>query len=191
MGTPTTRGNLILALGSNATEIVTDNSRIIRDAVARIKGAGIEIVALSPLYRTPAFPKGAGPDFANACALARVDAAPATVLARLHAIEADMGRLRTQRWGQRVIDLDLLAAGGAVLPDRDTVAQWIDLPPARQAAEAPDQLILPHPRLHQRAFVLVPLADVAPDWVHPVLGRSVRQMLAALDPAEIAEIRPI
>lgn len=191
MGTPTARGNLLLALGSNATEIVTDNSRIIGDAVARIKGAGIEIVALSPLYRTPAFPAGAGPDFANACALARVDAAPATVLARLHAIEADMGRVRSIRWGQRVIDLDLLAAGEAVLPDRDTVAQWIDLPPARQGTETPDRLIVPHPRLHQRAFVLVPLADVAPDWVHPVLGQSVRQMLAALDPEEIAAIRPI
>ncbi|MCB1408913.1 MAG: 2-amino-4-hydroxy-6-hydroxymethyldihydropteridine diphosphokinase, partial [Rhodobacteraceae bacterium] len=55
----------------------------------------------------------------------------------------------------------------------------------------PGELILPHPRLHERGFVLMPLADVAPDWVHPVLGQSVRQMLDALDPAETAEIRPI
>jgi len=65
------------------------------------------------------------------------------------------------------------------------------LPPEAQAREAPDGLILPHPRLHQRAFVLVPMADVAPDWVHPLLKQSVRQMLAALNPAEIDAIQPI
>lgn len=188
---PASRCYVILALGSNATENVSDNSRILGDALARIKGCGIKICALSPTYRTAAFPAGSGPDFANACALGETDAAADTVLQALHGIEAAMGRVRTRRWGQRVIDLDLLAVGDAILPNRDTVAQWIDLPPDRQAQEAPGQLILPHPRLHQRAFVLVPMADVAPDWVHPVLGLTVLQMLAALDPAEIAAIRRI
>ena len=102
-----------------------------------------------------------------------------------------MGRVRTQRWGQRVIDLDLLAAGDRVLPDPATQRHWMDLPEDQQRRLAPDTLILPHPRLHQRAFVLVPLADVAPDWVHPVLGQSVAQMRDALDPAEVAQIRPL
>lgn len=182
---------LILALGSNATENMQTNSQLLGEALSRFKGAGITIRSTSRTYRTAAFPPGAGPDFANACVLAEADVAPDRVLQALHAIEADMGRVRSRRWGQRVIDLDLLAEGDSVLPDRDTVAQWMTLPPARQATEAPDRLILPHPRLHQRAFVLVPMADVAPDWVHPVLGQSVRQMLAALDPEEIAAIRPI
>ncbi|NBB98243.1 MAG: 2-amino-4-hydroxy-6-hydroxymethyldihydropteridine diphosphokinase, partial [Alphaproteobacteria bacterium] len=56
---------------------------------------------------------------------------------------------------------------------------------------APDRLILPHPRLHERGFVLVPLMDVAPDWRHPVLGQTVRQMHAALDPADLSEIHPV
>ena len=188
---PALRRPLILALGSNATENVRDNLQILGVSLDRIKTAGIRILSVSPTYRTAAFPAGSGPDFANACALAESDAPPAEVLATLHAIESAMGRVRSRRWGQRVIDLDLLAAGEAILPGRDVLSHWMTLPPERQSKEAPGQLILPHPRLHQRAFVLVPMADVAPDWVHPVLGLSVRQMRDALEPAEIAAIRPI
>jgi 2-amino-4-hydroxy-6-hydroxymethyldihydropteridine diphosphokinase len=73
--------------------------------------------------------------------------------------------------------------GDSVLPDAATQDRWRLLPSEAQIGSTPDQLILPHPRMQDRAFVLVPLADVAPDWVHPRTGLSVRQMLAAL-PAE-------
>ncbi len=102
-----------------------------------------------------------------------------------------MGRQRLRRWGQRVIDLDLLAMGDAILPDRASVEHWMDLPFEQQKELAPERLILPHPRLHERGFVLVPLAEVAPEWVHPITGQTVLQMRDALDPAILAEIRPI
>lgn len=102
-----------------------------------------------------------------------------------------MGRVRTKRWGQRVIDLDLLAAGDRVLPDARTFAHWRDLPLEAQLVSAPDQLILPHPRLQDRSFVLVPLAEIAPDWVHPILNKTVQQLKDALDPADLAQIKPI
>ena len=91
----------------------------------------------------------------------------------------------------RTLDLDLLAFGAQVLPDRAAQVAWMELPADAQHLHAPDQLVVPHPRLQDRAFVLVPLADVAADWVHPVTQRSVANMLAALDPAEVAQVRAI
>jgi len=78
-----------------------------------------------------------------------------------------------------------------VLPDAATQAAWAALPPAQQIARTPDRLILPHPRLAERAFVLVPLAEVAPDWTHPVTGRSVADMLAALPEGDRTAVVPL
>jgi 2-amino-4-hydroxy-6-hydroxymethyldihydropteridine diphosphokinase len=112
-------------------------------------------------------------------------------MARLHAVEARFGRRRTQRWGMRTLDIDLLAMGDSVLPDAETQDDWRLLPPDAQVRRTPDRLILPHPRLQDRAFVLVPLADVAPDWVHPRTGKSVRQMLAELPAADRDAVKPL
>ncbi|WP_323019502.1 2-amino-4-hydroxy-6-hydroxymethyldihydropteridine diphosphokinase [Pararhodobacter sp.] len=190
--TRTVHSNLhLVALGSNATEREHSNAELLKQAVAEIKAEGLATRRLSRLFSTPAFPAGAGPDFVNAALVVESPLPPEDVLAILHRVEASMGRVRRERWGQRVIDLDLLASGERVLPDEAALRDWMALPLDEQMRRAPDRLILPHPRMHERGFVLVPLADVAPDWVHPLTGQSVRAMLAALDPAEIAAIRPI
>ena len=85
----------------------------------------------------------------------------------------------------------MLSVGDAVAPDRATYDHWRLLPAEEQTQRAPDQLILPHPRIQDRAFVLVPLRDIAPNWVHPVLGQSVRDMCEALPVDEIAEVTPL
>ena len=151
------------------------------------------MLAVSRFFATPCFPAGAGPDYVNAAAVLEI--APqtdaASTLAVLHRVEAQFGRKRETRWGMRTLDLDLLGLGDSALPDAETQDGWRNLDPALQARRAPDLLILPHPRLQDRAFVLVPLADVAPGWVHPRTGRSVAEMLAALPEADRAEVKPL
>lgn len=185
------RNRFILAFGSNVTAHINDCVSQIGLALSQIKATSLKVERVSSFWRTPAFPAGAGPDFANACAVCSCAQSPDEVLALVHGIEAAMGRVRVARWGQRVIDIDLLAAGGTILPDLATWRHWHDLSMAEQMQRAPAQLILPHPRLQDRAFVLVPMAEVAPDWVHPVLGWRVSRMLAALDPAHIAAMQKI
>ena len=183
--------NALIALGGNMVSTHGRPDQTLRHALDVLAGPDIEITAVSRFFRTPCFPPGAGPDFVNAAAVIVTHLPPDVLLDRLHAIEATLGRERLTRWGARVVDLDLIAMGDRVVPDPATLGRWIDLPLEAQTRETPDQLLLPHPRLQDRAFVLAPLADVAPEWVHPLTGLSVAQMLAALPETDRQEAVPL
>lgn len=184
---------VLVALGANLPNGGMQPAETLAAALAALPARGLTLLRASRFYATPCFPAGAGPDYVNAAA--RLAAAPGMgprdILAALHAVETAFGRARAQRWGMRTLDLDLLAVGNLVLPDAATAAAWRDLPADRQAGTAPDRLILPHPRLQERAFVLVPLAEVAPRWRHPATGRSVAQMRDALPLADRRAVVPL
>lgn len=181
----------IVALGGNLHSEWGTSVQTIRRAQAELANLSCGSVRHSPLYETPAFPAGAGPNYVNGVTVIDTDLSPELLLEALHRIEAQAQRVRDQRWGQRTLDLDLLALGETIAPDRETVMSWIDLPLEQQMNRAPESLLLPHPRIQDRSFVVVPMADVAADWRHPILGQTVAQMLAALPPSQVDEVRPL
>jgi 2-amino-4-hydroxy-6-hydroxymethyldihydropteridine diphosphokinase len=178
-------------MGGNLPSEVGLPQATISQAIDDLADANIKVIESSRLYRTPCFPVGAGPDFVNAAVLCQSRLQASEILRVLNQIERKHGRLRTERWGPRTLDIDLLAIGDQVLPDKATFEVWRRLGLAEQENSVPDALILPHPRLQERAFVLIPLAEIAPEWCHPVLECSVSEMLAALPDSEKAGIWPL
>jgi 2-amino-4-hydroxy-6-hydroxymethyldihydropteridine diphosphokinase len=181
----------LIALGANlpgGDRAPAETLTFALDLIA--KTVGTDVMA-SSLFRTPAFPPGSGPDYLNAAARFRWSGSPEALLTLLNRIEKRLGRTRGARWEARIVDLDLIALGDRVRPDAVTQGHWTALPPARAAVETPHHLILPHPRMAERSFVLGPLAEIAPGWRHPLTGLSVADMLAARPAAERAQIVPV
>lgn len=181
----------LIALGANLPSALGSPRGTLEAALVALGARGVAVTARSRWYRAPAFPPGAGPDFVNGAAAVESGLSAADLLATLHDVEKDLGRFRHRRWEPRVCDLDLIGGGDLVLPDRETAARWMALPEAERGASPPPELVLPHPRLAERAFVLVPLAEVAPDWRHPLLGLTVREIAARLPEAEVAALTPL
>lgn len=182
----------IIALGANLPSNAGDPAHALQEAAAILHAEqDISIVAISRIWRTPAFPRDSGPEFANAAATLSTSLEAHALLDRLHGIEARFGRDRgTGRWAARVLDLDLIALDGLVLPDAATLRDWIDMPLTLQRVRAPNRLILPHPRLQDRGFVLAPLAEIAPAWRHPLTGKTVLAMVAELGADGLSGMTP-
>jgi 2-amino-4-hydroxy-6-hydroxymethyldihydropteridine diphosphokinase len=185
------RLDIVIGLGGNLPFQGSPTANTLQKAIIRLAGHDLVIRAVSRFFDTPCFPAGAGPDYVNAAIAVETALTPDRLLERLHAVEAAFRRERGQRWGMRTLDADLLAYGQTVLPDAARQTRWRNLPPEEQVRATPDELILPHPRLQDRAFALIPMADVAPDWVHPLLHRSVTELCADLPAADRDAVRAL
>ncbi len=181
-----TSRNGFIALGSNRNYGNLGPIGLLQKVFSLLEAESIYCEVQSSWYGSEAYPAGSGPDFVNAVAGFSTDLPPVDLLAALHRVEQTLGRERTQRWGARTCDLDLLAYEDLVLPDLETYHHWNRLDIGPQQQQTPEQLILPHPRLADRAFVLVPLCEISPDWVHPVNGLTAKALLARL-PADLQQ----
>lgn len=154
-----------IALGSN----LGDSQGILTAALQVLAATpGIAVQKVSSWYRTKPVGGIPQPDYFNGCALLEVQILPQQLLKTLLATETKFGRVRGERWGARSIDLDLLLYEDLIL----------DTP----------QLQLPHPRMNERAFVLVPLAEIAPNLLEPISGKTILQLLQGLDCSGVSKI---
>jgi 2-amino-4-hydroxy-6-hydroxymethyldihydropteridine diphosphokinase len=144
----------------------------LREALKRLDAADeVEVLRASSFYRNPPLGPAEQPWYVNAAARLRTRLAAEELLRLLQQVEAAMGRVRGLRWGPRSIDLDLLLYNGEVI--------------------FTPNLVVPHPEMHRRGFVLAPLAEIAPQAWHPVLQKSAGELLSDLDPADRAALQPI
>ena len=175
-----TNHQFLIALGSNTSLGKALPLEIIKKAIIELVKIDINLVSLSRFYETPAYPKESGPNFINSVVKAEANYSSQEMLKKLHQIEEKFERQRVTRWGARTLDLDLLAVNRQVLPSRKIFQQWFDLPLTEQKKKIPSELVLPHPRIQDRAFVLSPLLDIEPNWIHPILNKTVLQLYEEL-----------
>lgn len=161
--------SVLIGLGANLSHPRYGGPRAtLEAALTRLGACEVRILTRSRWYRSAPVPASAQPWFVNGVAALETNLEPAALLARLHKLEADFGRRREQRNAARILDLDLLDYQGRI----------------SGPGELPE---LPHPRLAGRAFVLLPLAEVAPGWRHPVSGQRIEALIADLPPEQRAE----
>ena len=156
---------VFIALGSN----LGDRAANLQAAIEALEPE-VHTLKCSPVYETPPWGYSDQPQFLNQVVEAETDLPPLALLEYMKKIEVQLGRQETFRFGPRLIDLDI------IFYDREV----IDSPP----------LIIPHPRLAERGFVLMPLADLAPDFRHPILGESVSDLLSKVETDGIFRVSP-
>jgi 2-amino-4-hydroxy-6-hydroxymethyldihydropteridine diphosphokinase len=154
---------ILIALGANLASTAGPPEETLRAALRELSRAGVRIADVSPFYRTQAWPDPTDPPFVNAVARVETERTPVELMRLLHETETLFGRTRSARNTPRTLDLDLIDYRGRVE----------DGPPK-----------LPHPRMDSRAFVLMPLAAIAPDWRHPVSGAAIERLIRSLPTAE-------
>lgn len=162
------RHQALIALGSN----LGDSKSILESALETLdRTPGIRVKARSSFYQTKAITLDdrPQPDYLNACALLETRLIPEQLLSVLQQVEQQFGRIRHERWGARTLDLDLLLFN-------DVIQQT-------------NVLEIPHPRMTERAFVLVPLSEIAPTWIHPVLGQSIAQLVQSIDSSDVKKLK--
>lgn len=185
----------LIGLGANLASSVGRPVETIRFVIDRLTSQPGWSGRASRLYRSSPVPRSDQPDFVNGALWLRCDLTQQALLDHVKALEAEVGRTPSARWSARPIDIDVLGYGHCIHPSEST---WWSMRSSGDPAAITESVMVPHPRLDQRLFVLRPLMDIAPGWRHPVLNITVKEMYDAcikrgeddhvelLDPADFA-----
>lgn len=171
---------IIISLGSNVTSRWGNSETTVLQALSELESEGIVILRTSRVYKTNPYGLTNQPIFTNAAALIRTSRSPYALLSILKRIEARAGRRPSVRWGPRALDLDIVDYNRRILNRSKCNTQVFN--------HNRLDLILPHPEIAKRPFVLKPLLDIAPDWHHPVTGQTAAQLLKRLQFAKAGQI---
>lgn len=173
------KNKAVIGIGSNLPSSFGDCRQTILESISRIGYLpSAQILAQSPLYRSEAWPIGGGqPDYANMAVLIEVNVSAPELLKVMQKIEIDIGRVRTERWGARVIDLDLLAFGDSISP---TIDLWRSVEANEDQSAYFEDITVPHPRLHKRPFAIIPFSDIYPEWHHPILHQTAKELAESI-----------
>ena len=166
-----------IALGSNLETKNMDRLEILNKALEYFPMFSISLVKVSSFWESKSYPNNNQPNFINAVSEVQSILNPYQTLCSLKKIEIILGRKVNCRWGSRVLDLDILAAGSLILPNLRIFNRWLKMPLQHQIQNQPNQLILPHPRIQDRLFVLKPLSEIDPSWIHPVLNKKPYELI--------------
>jgi len=176
--------DILIGFGGNLNSAIGKPRQTMKRALSLLGAEGVAVTCVSAIYNSIPVPASAQPDFINIVVRAKTCLSPPEVLTLFQKIEVGCGRKPAERWSARTLDIDLLSFDTKILP---SLSQWIEVTSDTDVTATLAEPVVPHPRLHKRAFVLVPMMDIAPEWVHPVLKKTVAELL---NEDEVLEERP-
>lgn len=166
-----------IALGSNVEATNVKKIEVINNTLDCFSKFDISLIRVSSFWESKSYPDKTQPNFINAVSEVSANLNPYQFLGVLKEIEIMFGRKKNKRWGNRVLDLDILSSSSLIIPNLLVLNKWIKMPLLQQTKVQPGKLILPHPRIQDRLFVLKPLSELSPNWVHPVLNKSILELI--------------
>ena len=182
----------VVVLGSNLPSKFGNSAETLKKCVDEIRSyPSIKSLLESNWYISSSLIDDKEPRYVNVGIRFNTNLNPIDLLNYTSGLEKRFGRKREKRWEPRTCDIDILLCNQLILPNKAHFQKWLKLDFSDQIKLSPNELILPHPRLQERAFFLKPLIDLQPDWIHPFLGMKAKEMLDSLPPNELENIKEI
>lgn len=167
----------IIALGANLNGSFGSPIKTLKMCIKKLQENDVIIEKKSSWYQSKAFPNPLDPPFVNRCLKVLTLLKPLDFLDLISNIETELGRKRKKRWESRVCDIDILSNNQKILPNLDKFNYWYKMELYNQIVIKPKELIIPHPRIQDRDFVLIPFCEIEENWIHPVFDKKIKLLL--------------